>query len=149
VRVGKTQAADFFIDEVESGESKWTHGSGIKKKKFREDTWVISGKRVHSGGGAWFTPDLGTKVIDAHLDTVPISLPSERSRSELVFFHTFEFERGTFDGGVLEISSGGDFEDLGSKIVKGRYNGLIRDFTSNPLAGRSGWVEGRLGRFSR
>jgi hypothetical protein len=147
--VGKTQAADFFIDEIESGESKWTHGSGIKKKKFREDTWAISGKRVHSGSSAWFTPDLGTKVIDAHLDTVPISLPSDGRGLQLVFFHTFEFERGTFDGGVLEISSGGDFEDLGSKIVKGRYNGLIRDFTANPLAGRSGWVEGRLGTFQQ
>jgi Subtilase family len=149
LRVGKTQLADFFVDEVESGESKWTHASGIKKKKFREDTWVISGKRVHSGSSAWFTPDLGTKVIDAHLDTVPIQLPSDGRGLQLVFFHTFEFERGTFDGGVLEISSGGDFEDLGPKIVKGRYNGVIREFTSNPLAARPGWVEGRLGTFQQ
>ena len=149
LRVGKTQSADFFVDEIESGESKWTHASGIKKKKFREDTWVISGKRVHSGSSAWFTPDLGTKVVDAHLDTLPIQLPSDGRGLQLVFFHTFEFERGTFDGGVLEISSGGDFEDLGPKIVKGPYNGMIREFTSNPLAGRSGWVEGRLGTFQQ
>jgi hypothetical protein len=149
LQVGKIQPAEFFNDEIESGESKWTHASGIKKKKFREDTWVISGKRVHSGSSAWFTPDLGTKVVDAHLDTVPIQLPSDGRGLQLVFFHTFEFERGTFDGGVLEISSGGDFEDLGSKIVRGRYNGVIRDFTSNPLASRPGWVEGRLGTFQQ
>jgi hypothetical protein len=65
----------------------------------------------------------------------------------LVFFHTFEFERFNYDGGVIEISTGGDFEDLGSKIVKGRYNGTIRNFTGNPLAARPGWVEGRKGTF--
>ena len=150
LRVGKTQPAEFFADTIESDESKWTHGSGIRKKKNRLDTWVISGKRVHSGATSWFTPDLGTKVIDAHLDTVPIQLPSDARAVQLVFFHTFEFERGTFDGSVIEISSdGGDFEDLGPKIVRGRYNGAIRDFTGNPLIGRPGWVEGRLGTFQQ
>ena len=147
MRVGRGQSAEFFVDAVESGESQWTHASGIKKKKQRMDTWVISGKRVHSGAGAWFTPDLGTKVIDAHLDTLPIVLPADARNLQLVFFHTFEFERGTWDGGVIEISAGGEFEDLGSKILKGRYNGTIRDFTSNPLTGRAGWVDGRLGMF--
>jgi hypothetical protein len=147
VRVGKAQSAEFFSDAVESGESQWTHASGIKKKKHRLDTWVISGKRKHSGASAWFTPDPGTKVIDAHLDTVPIALPTDVRELQLVFFHTFEFERGTWDGGVIEISSGGDFEDLGPKILDGRYNGTIRDFTGNPLTGKAGWVEGRLGTF--
>jgi hypothetical protein len=149
VRVGKSQSAEFFADTVESGESKWTHASGIQKKKNRMDTWVISGKRVHSGSSAWFTPDVGIKVIDVHLDSVPIALPADSRNLQLVFFHTFEFERGTWDGGVLEISSGGDFEDLGPKILSGKYNGTIRDFTSNPLIGRPGWVEGRLGTFQQ
>jgi hypothetical protein len=147
VRVGNAQSAEFFSDTVESGESKWTHGSGIKKKKNRVDTWVISTKRKHSGASSWFTPDPGSKVTDAHLDTLPITLPADSRNLQLVFFHTFEFERGTWDGGVLEISTGGDFEDLGPKILTGRYNGAIRDFTGNPLIGRVGWVEGRLGTF--
>jgi len=147
VLVGKSQAAEFFSDDVESGDSKWTHGSGIAKKKSRVDTWTISTKRVHSGTSSWFTPDPGTQVTDAHLDTLPIQLAAGARNLQLVFYHTFEFERGTFDGGVLEISTGGDFEDLGEKIIKGRYNSAIRDFTSNPLAGRPGWVEGRLGMF--
>lgn len=147
VRVGNAQSAEFFADSVESGESQWTHASGIRKKKRRLDTWVTSSKRVHSGSRAWFTPDLGTQVIDAHLDTIPIALPSDARDLQLVFYHTFEFERGTWDGGVIEISTGGDFEDLGPKIVNGRYNGTIRGFTTNPIAGRAGWVEGRLGTF--
>lgn len=149
VRIGKTQSAEFFSDAIESGESKWTHASGVKKKKLRVDTWVISSKRVHAGGSAWFTPDLGAQVIDAHLDTVPIQLPADGRNLQLVFFHTFEFERGTFDGGVIEISTGGDFEDLGPKILKGRYTGTIYEFTSNPLAARPAWVEGRLGTFQQ
>ena len=65
----------------------------------------------------------------------------------MVFYHTFEFERGTFDGGVIEISTGGNFEDLGPKILRGRYTGTIFNFESNPLGGQPGWVEGRLGEF--
>ena len=147
VRVGRAQSAEFFADTVEAGESQWTHASGIRKKKHRLDTWATSGKRVHSGSRAWFTPDVGTQVVDAHLDTVPIALPLDSRNLQLVFFHTFEFERGTWDGGVIEISTGGDFEDLGPKILAGRYNGTIRDLTTNPLTGRAGWVEGRLGTF--
>jgi hypothetical protein len=149
VRLGKAQAAEFFTDAVEAGESQWTHGSGIKKKKNRVDTWGISSKRKHSGASAWFTADPGTKVTDAHLDTVPIVLPADGRNLQFVFFHTFEFERGTWDGGVIEISAGGDFEDLGPKILTGRYNGAVRDFTSNLLAGRPGWIEGRLGTFQQ
>ena len=148
VRVGKTQSMEFFSDAVETGESQWTHASGIRKKKNRLDTWVISSKRVHAGLSSWFTPDIGTKVTDVHLDTVPIQLPADGRDLQLVFFHTFEFERGTFDGGVIEISTGGDFEDLGPKILKGRYTGTIYEFTSNPLIGRTAWIEGRLGTFS-
>jgi hypothetical protein len=149
VRVGKTQSTEFFSDAIESGESKWTHASGVKKKKLRVDTWVISGKRVHAGSSAWFTPDPGAQVTDAHLDTLPISLPADGRNLQLVFFHTFEFERGTFDGGVIEISTGEGFEDLGPKILKGRYTGTVYEFTSNPLIGRSAWVEGRLGTFQQ
>ncbi|MEK6407142.1 MAG: S8 family serine peptidase [Acidobacteriota bacterium] len=149
VAVGNTQAAQFFSDDIEAGELKWTHGSGVKKKKFRQDTWVIATKRVHSGTSSWFTPDPGSQVIDAHLDTVAIQLPADSRNLQLVFFHTFEFERGTFDGGVIEISTGADFEDLGSKILKGRYTGTVYEFTSNPLADRPAWVEGRLGTFQQ
>lgn len=149
VRVGKAQSIDVFSDDVESGESKWTHESGIKKKKFRVDTWTQSGKRVHSGTRSWFSPDPGDKVIDAHLDTLPLQLPTDLRNLQLVFYHTFEFERGTFDGAVLEISTGGDFEDLGSKILTGGYTGTLYRVTDNPLANRPGWVDGRLGTFQQ
>jgi hypothetical protein len=149
VRVGQSQTVELFADNVEAGESKWTHGSGIKKKKLRLDTWVIANKRVHGGANSWFTPDIGSQIIDDHLDTLPIQLPADGRNLQLVFYQTYEFERGTWDGGVLEISSGGDFEDLGPKILQGRYTGTVRDFTSNPLSGRPGWVEGRMSAFEQ
>jgi hypothetical protein len=147
VKVGSSQPIESFADDVESGESKWTHGSLIKKKKNRVDTWKVSTKRFHSGSKAWFTPDPGTKVTDSFLATVPITLPADGRELQLVFYHTFEFELGRFDGGVVEISTGGDFEDLGPKILRGGYNDAILDFSfnSNPLRGRPAWVEGRLG----
>ena len=147
VRVGRLLAVELFTDDIEAGESKWTHGSLIKKKKNRVDTWKVSTKRFRSGSNAWFTPDPGTKVTDSFLATVPITLPADGRELRLVFYHTFEFEVGRFDGGVLEISTGGDFEDLGPKILRGGYNDAILDFAfnSNPLRARPAWVEGRLG----
>ena len=147
VRVGRLLAVELFTDDIESGESKWTHGSLIKKKKNRVDTWSVSTKRFRSGSKAWFTPDPGNKVTDSFLATAPITLPADGRELQLVFYHTFEFERGNFDGGVIEISTGGDFEDLGPKILRGGYNGAILDFAfnANPLRGRPAWAEGRLG----
>jgi Immune inhibitor A-like, MAM domain len=115
----------------------------------RVDTWLITGKRVHSGASSWFTRDPGDKVTDAHLDTIAIQLPTDARGVQLVFYHTFEFERGGFDGGVIEISTGGDFEDLGPKIVKGRYNGTVFNLGTNPISDRLAWVEGRLGAFQQ
>ncbi|MFY9607865.1 MAG: S8 family serine peptidase [Blastocatellia bacterium] len=148
---GRLLAIELFVDDVESGESNWTHGSLIKKKKNRLDTWKTSAKRVRSGSASWFTPDLGTKVTDSFLAAAPVALPSDARSLQLVFYHTFEFERGSFDGGVIEISTGGDFEDLGPKILRGGYNGTVFDFffNSNPLRARTAWVEGRLGAFQQ
>ncbi len=149
VRVGSAQSIELFADDIESGEAKWTHGSLVKKKKNRIETWTIATKRFHSGGSSWFSSDLG-KATNSFLATVPIQLPSDGRNLQLVFYHTFEFEQGSFDGGVLEISTGGDFEDLGPKIIRGGYNGQVNDFTtSNALAGRDAWVEGRLGQFQQ
>ncbi|MEK6302886.1 MAG: S8 family serine peptidase [Acidobacteriota bacterium] len=144
VTTGRLQPVELFADDVESGESKWSHGSLIKKKKNRVDTWRVSSKRVRSGGNAWFSTDPGSKATDSFLATAPIVLPSDGRNLQLVFYHTFEFERGTFDGGVIEISTGWDFEDLGAKILQGGYNGTIFDLDSNPIGGQAAWVEGRL-----
>ncbi|HEX8185380.1 MAG TPA: S8 family serine peptidase, partial [Blastocatellia bacterium] len=87
VMLGKAQAVELFSDDVESGEAKWAHGSGAKKKKNRIDTWTISTKRFHSGGSSWFSTAPG-KLVDTHLDTVPLLLPADGRNLRLVFYHT-------------------------------------------------------------
>jgi hypothetical protein len=148
ISTGTATQATQFTDDVEAGESKWIHGSLVKKKKNRIDTWTITTRRVRSGSQAWFTPDMG-KITDAHLDTLPLQLPADGRDLRLVFFHTFEFEPGEFDGGVLEISDGANFVDLGPNILVGGYTGFLRAFTDNPLEEREGWVNGRLGTFQQ
>lgn len=154
IKVGNFQPVELFSDDVEFGEIKWSHASGITNKKKRKkglaiDTWTVSTKRVHSGSKAWFS-SLPNIVSDAHLDSVAITLPTDVKNIQLVFYHTYEFEAGGFDGGVVEISiAGADFEDLGTKILQGRYTGRIFDLAENPLANRSAWVDGSLGAFQQ
>jgi hypothetical protein len=151
VPLGQSLPVVQFSDDLENGEAKWTHGSAIKKKKKRFDTWSIGTRRVRSGTQAWFSSD-PSMVVDTHLDTVAVQIPSDLRNVQLVFFHTFQFEgigNFGFDGAVLEISSGGDFEDLGPKILSGGYNGTIIPNTDNPIEGRSAWVAGRVGAFQQ
>ncbi len=151
VNVGNFQALELFTDNIEAGDAKWSHASAFKKKKKKVpvDPWAISNKRFRSGGKAWFAANSGV-ASDAHLDSVAISLPTDAKNLQLVFYHTFEFEGGSYDGGVLEISvNGGDFEDLGTKILTGGYTGKLARTTTNPLSERDGWIDGTLGVFQQ
>ena len=150
VRVGHATAVELFADDIEAGDAKWTHGSLGKKKKKKTglDTWALSTRRAHSGTNSWFSADPET-VADTALSTAALALPADGKDLQLTFFHTFEFEPGAFDGAVIEISSGGDFEDLGPKIIKGGYTGAVWEFSSAALAGKPAWVEGRLGQFEQ
>jgi hypothetical protein len=148
--VGKAQPLELFSDDIEAGETKWTHASALKKKKKKIpiDPWMVTTKRAHSGGKSWFAATSG-QSSDAHLDSVPITLSADAKNLRLIFYHTFEFEGGGFDGSVLEISTGGDFEDLGSKILVGGYTGTIIKQPTNALSDRDGWINGRLGAFQQ
>ncbi|HJQ22457.1 MAG TPA: S8 family serine peptidase [Blastocatellia bacterium] len=150
ITAGRATPVELFSDDIESGEGKWTHASFIKKKKKKVplDTWSLTARRVHAGGQAWFSSDPG-QASDTYLATQPIALPADGRNLQLVFYHMFEFESGMFDGGVLEISTGGDFEDLGAKIIKGGYTGTIWEGASSTLAGRDAWVNGRLGTYQQ
>lgn len=150
IMVGHAAPVELFADDIESGESKWTHASLLKKKKKKVplDTWSLSSRRTHGGAQVWFSSDPG-QVTDTYLATQPITLPADGRNLQLAFYHMFEFERGMFDGGILEISTGGDFEDLGPKIIKGGYTGTIWEGGSNPLAGSAAWVDGRLGSYQQ
>ena len=151
VRVGNFQPQELFSDNIEAGDAKWSHASAFKKKKKKVpiDPWAISTRRFRSGGKSWFAAD-SDAPSDAHLDSVATLLPADVKNLQLIFYHTLEFEGGGYDGGVLEISAnGGDFEDLGAKILRGGYTGKIARTTTNTLSERDGWIGGTLGGFQQ
>ncbi|MCX6842510.1 MAG: C25 family cysteine peptidase [candidate division WOR-3 bacterium] len=61
-----------FEDDMESGESKWSHGG-------TGDMWHLTSCRTHSGANAWYCGDEGTRQynsnMDAWLTTVPFTVP--------------------------------------------------------------------------
>lgn len=149
VRTGSAEPVEVFSDNIESGETNWVHGSLVKKKKQRVDTWTLSTRRFRSSTNSWFTPN-PPKLTDSNLDILPITLPANGRDLRLVFYHTFELE-SNFDGGVIEISTDGkQFTDLGEKILEGEYTGTLREnFTNNPIRGRRAWTGGRFGTFQK
>jgi hypothetical protein len=77
-----------------------------------------------------------------------VSLPAS-TPAFLHFNHAYEFEPGSYDGGVLEYSlNGGDWTDAGSLFTHNGYNGTISPLYSNPLGGRSGFVNKSNGMYS-
>ena len=60
-----------FSDDMESGESKWTHGG-------TGDMWHLTSYRTHSGTHAWYCGDEGTRQynnnMNASLTTVPFTV---------------------------------------------------------------------------
>lgn len=108
--------------------------------------WSASTSAAFSGSYAAFSPNVNN-VADQQLrlaDAIAIP-PSGATGADLTFWHRYAFEGsgGPYDGGVLEtsIDGGASWVDAGSKITGNGYNGTIASSFSNPLAGRSAWVQ--------
>jgi hypothetical protein len=67
--------------------------------------------------------------------------PPTGQTTYLRFNHSYGFE-GSFDGGVLEYSTGNGstWNDAGPLITNNGYNGTLNTSTTNPLAGRQAFV---------
>jgi hypothetical protein len=150
VRVGQpivstTPPAPLLSDDVDGGRIKWK-----KKKGFDVATGI-----AHSGAQSYHAVDQGKEEKDEQQSILlmkkAVTIPADAGGVRLSFFHIFNFEEG-FDGGVLEISDdGGDtWQDLGSRIIVGGYDGKVSEATRNPLGNRSAWTSrGRPGVFSQ
>jgi hypothetical protein len=151
VRVGRPVAfappsQPLFLDDVDGGRIKW------KKKK----GFDVATNLAHSGTASYHVVDAGKESPnDDQQSTLQlkkaITIPEGAGSVRLSFFHIFNFEPG-FDGGVLEISSdGGDtWQDLGSRMVVGGYDGKVTDASDNPLGNRLAWTaRGKPGVFSQ
>ncbi|HEX8088923.1 MAG TPA: S8 family serine peptidase [Blastocatellia bacterium] len=140
VRVGRmivtTVAPEPLLsDDVDGGRVKWK-----RKKGFGVDTSL-----GHSGTQSYHVVDAGKDDGDDQQSTLllkkAITIPEDAGGVRLSFFHIFNFEPG-FDGGVLEISDdGGDtWQDLGSRVIVGGYDGKVTAASDNPLGNRAAWT---------
>lgn len=132
-------------DDVDGGRVKW------KKKK----GFDVSANTGHSGTQSYHVVDAGKEDENDQESTLQlkkaVSIPDNVGDVRLSFFHIFNFEPG-FDGGVLEISDDGGetWQDLGSRILVGGYDGQVTSASNNPLGNRFAWTSrGRAGVFSQ
>jgi hypothetical protein len=147
VQVGRasTTAQVLLLDDVDNGNVKW------KKKSGFDVSTVIA----RSGSQSFRAIDKGREEADDQLSKLQMkkafSIPANAGRVRLSFYHIFNFEPG-YDGGVLEISSDGGetWDDLGSRMMVGGYDGKVTDTSDNPLGSRLAWTaRGKPGVFSQ
>ncbi|MCW5802198.1 MAG: M36 family metallopeptidase [Deltaproteobacteria bacterium] len=89
--------------------------------------------------GIWRGRDNGVRT-DTHL-TSP-TLTGGAGPVSVTFEHRFIFEGGSFDGGVIEVSTdgGATFQDVTALGVASPYNGTLTTASDNPLGGRAAFV---------
>jgi Putative Ig domain len=101
--------------------------------------WVTSNVSPDTVPNDAFVDDPAT-ISDKRLDTPSVAITS--GTAQVTFRNYFNTE-STFDGGVLEISFGGNnFIDIiaaGGSFVTGGYNASISTAFQSPIAGRQAW----------
>jgi len=130
---GATFSEDFDLVRIPDLPASWDAGT--------PPTWVTS-KEVPDtevGFNNAFVDD-PAGISDKHLDTPGI--PIHSASAQLSFRNNYNLE-GTFDGGVLEVSTdnGVTFEDITVQctFITGGYNATINSSFGSPIAGRMAW----------
>jgi hypothetical protein len=147
VRVGRPDGAGartLLLDDVDSRTIKWKAKKGFALSASVGNSGIESYRAVDRGDAEEENVQISTLTLKKK-----VSIPANAGQVRLSFFHIFDFERG-YDGGVLEISTDGvNWEDLGSRIISGGYDGKIGEVSDNPLGPRLAWTSrGRTGVFS-
>jgi len=150
VQVGRPAQAGaplttIFFEDVDNARAKWKKKGGFE---------AFQGP-AKSGTMSFHTEDPGKDDNDNRLSLLftkkQITIPQNAGQVRLSFFHIFNFEPG-YDGGVLEISSdGGDtWQDAGSLMLAGGYDGHVTTASNNPLGDAFAWTaRGKAGVFSQ
>jgi hypothetical protein len=137
-------AQTLLFDDVDNSTVKWKSKGGFGP---------VSGT-AKSGTMSFHTEDPGKTKNDSLLSQLftkkGVVIPANSGQARLSFFHIFNFEPG-YDGGVLEISAdGSDWQDAGSLILVGGYDGKVTSASNNPLGNRLAWTaRGNPGVFSQ
>ncbi len=132
-----------FEDGVDQGGGKWLRTAGIGT-----ETWkpAAGAGTSHNGLFSWKAKDIPSPC-DQYLSLKqPVVLSG--ANPALSFWHDYTTEESS-DGGVLEISvGGGDWEDLGTRIIVNGYDGTLNNSATNPIANRPafhgdsrGWIQ--------
>lgn len=147
VQVGRSNSSPqtLLFDDVDSARVRWKGKGGFGP---------VTGPAT-SGTMSYHTEDPGSDKNDKLLSQLAmkksVAIPDDAGQVRLSFFHIFNFEPG-YDGGVLEISTdeGDTWQDLGSRVLVGGYDGHVTSASSNPLGDRFAWTaRGRPGVFSQ
>ncbi|HKG22447.1 MAG TPA: S8 family serine peptidase [Blastocatellia bacterium] len=148
IRVGKASPANtsktLLFDDLDTRRVKWKLKSGFS----------IATATGNSGTQSYHAVDKGLDDNDDQLSSMVmkknVTIPANAGHVRLSFFHIFHFDRG-FDGGVAEISTdnGLTWQDLGSRVLAGGYDGRLTATSLNPLEDRLAWTSrGTPGVFS-
>ncbi len=147
VQVGRSSSSPqtLLFEDVDNALVKWKMKGGFGP---------VTGP-AKSGTMSFHTEDPGKDDKDTQLSQLymkkSLTIPDNSGQVRLSFYHIFNFEPG-YDGGVLEISTddGDTWQDLGSHVLVGGYDGHVTSASSNPLGDRFAWTaRGRPGVFSQ
>ncbi|MEK6407040.1 MAG: S8 family serine peptidase [Acidobacteriota bacterium] len=138
-------AERLLFDDIDNGGVKWKKKGGFDAHQ----------GPAHSGNMTYHAEDPGKERNDSQLSQLfmkkVVTIPDNAGQVRLSFFHIYNFEPG-FDGGVLELSTdeGASWQDAGSLILVGGYDGKVTAASNNPLGTRFAWTSrGKPGVFSQ
>ncbi|MBP7149322.1 MAG: VCBS repeat-containing protein [Acidobacteria bacterium] len=133
---GVEEVRDLFFDDMESGPGSWT-----TQQLSGWNPWLQVGTTSHSPWTSWYVQDIGS-VSDSALWMQQLAVPPG---AWLLFWHSVNLETG-YDGAVLEYSTdgGASWNDAGTLVAQGAYNGTVSTCCGSPLGGRAAWT-GNLG----
>lgn len=141
VSIGARQSAAVLHDDVE-GEPNWsTSASGYSSE------WAVAEGAGVNGGRAWLVTG-ADDIGEAQLVSPALDLPGDLVAARLEFSHRYAFEAG-FDAGVVEVSDGGPWVDMGPWAISGGYPTNVTGLSGNPLGTRSAYTAGESAAFRR
>jgi bacillolysin len=137
---------NLFFDNLESGAGNWAFGALSGTSRWGYDSPY--GPFAHSGVHFLYADDYPATISDSYAAMKSsVTLPAG---AFLHFAHAYGFEGPRYDGGVLEYSTNGgaSWNDAAALFTHNGYDGTVSTSYSNPLGGRSAFLDDSHGYIS-
>jgi bacillolysin len=137
---GQEVAQYTFLDDFETAPYPW-----LVANLSGANTWGLASGYASSGVISLYVQDASSVSDSTVYNSPAVTLPAG---AYLHFKHSYGFESPNFDGSVVEYSTNGGttWTDLGGLYSAGQnYTGTISTCCSNPLGGRSAFVDSSHG----